>query len=106
MVTLGKAIVPVVPYRVLKEVIAIPGDTVIVTNKDMIVNDKHFWAPIQKRDRMGRAMVSKVVLNQPKRAYGYWLYGMNNPIYSWDSRYYGSIDWSYLMNIYNLLYAL
>ncbi len=85
---------------VLKEVIAVPGDNVMVTKGDIIVNGKPYWAPIQIRDRMGRTMVTKVVLNQSQQARGYWLYGMNNPIYSWDSRYYGEVLRVYILGIY------
>ena len=57
---------------VLKEVIAVPGDEVSVTKDDIIVNGKHYWAPIQARDHMGRVMISEVVLTERQHLEYLW----------------------------------
>ncbi len=37
---------------------------------------------------------------------GYWIYGANDPIRSWDSRYYGAVDREAIIGVYKSLLTL
>lgn len=76
--------------HLLKEVIAVPGDLVIVNNDYINVNGTNYKAPITIINRAGQH-VMRWIQNGTYIANGYWVYGANSPMYSWDSRYYGQI---------------
>ena len=76
---------------VIKELIAIPGDTVQITQEGMLVNQIFYYAPFIQFDMNGRPMNSYPV-KAIKSTNQYWLYGANDPEYSWDSRFYGGVD--------------
>jgi len=76
---------------VIKELIAIPGDTVQIPQEGILVNQIFYYAPFIKFDMHGNAMSSYPV-KQIKNTNQYWLYGANDPEYSWDSRFYGGVD--------------
>ena len=73
----------------IKQVIAIPGDEVLLANDFIAVNVVIY--PYQTRyvDRSNRPLAV-----YPRGRYpsirGYWLVGTHSP-YSWDSRYWGEI---------------
>ena len=69
-----------VPQRILlKQVIGLPGDAVSTSNAHIIVNEISYLAP-------------HLIEPHLKSRQGYWLYGMNDPIHSWDSRYFGAVS--------------
>lgn len=77
---------------VLKEVIGVPGDVVIQYADRVCVNQRCYPAPILARDQQGR-VIPHLAYRQPiKLKDAYWLYGSADPVYSWDSRYFGSIS--------------
>lgn len=65
-------------HSLIKQIIAIPGDEVSLTDHSITVNGKEYLAP-------------KLIDEAPSNKNGYWLYGMNDPIHSWDSRYFGAV---------------
>lgn len=77
----------------LKKVIAIPGDIIFVDHYSLIVNGKIFYAPHQKSREWN-------LLNHAIKANGYWVYGSNNTLHSWDSRYFGGIKQRQIIGIY------
>ena len=84
---------------VIKELIALPGDEVQITQEGILVNQVFHYAPFIKFDMHGNAMSSypvKII----KSTNQYWLYGANDPEYSWDSRFYGGVG---LKDIYGVL---
>lgn len=74
----------------LKQVIALPGDQVWVTEHHMIVNGMIYAAFRLSRSPEGHVVKSWI---KPGHyvAQGYWLYGQTEPYLSWDSRYYGGV---------------
>jgi conjugative transfer signal peptidase TraF len=88
---------------VLKEVIAVPGDTVKLTKKYIIVNSKKYWAPYQEFDHNGKPTIMFVKRGVYKHIQDYWLYGSNDPLKSWDSRYYGGVSRSSIKHRYQYL---
>lgn len=90
---------------VLKQVIAIPGDVVTLTNSHITVNSTTYIAPFNSIDH-NRQPLQKFIQNgiyQPSR--GYWIYGANDPIKSWDSRYYGSVKRAEIIAVYKPLFT-
>lgn len=75
----------------IKEIIAIPGNTIELTDTAMIVNNKTYPAPLFKYDRKGRPTdyIPRTIYPNTNT---YWLYGEHDPNYSWDSRYYGGVE--------------
>jgi conjugative transfer signal peptidase TraF len=75
----------------IKEIIAVPGDTVELTDTAMIVNNKPYAAPLFQFDRKGRPThyIPRTIYPNTNT---YWLYGEHDPNYSWDSRYYGGVE--------------
>lgn len=73
----------------LKSIIAIPGDNVTLTNKDIIVNGRVYSLPTQKYDSQHRTLPS-----WPRGSYKntqrFWVIGTNSKN-SWDSRFFGPI---------------
>ena len=87
---------------VLKTVIAVPGDTIQLTNQAILVNGIYYFAPYQAIDHAGRH-TKKFVLNGTYHSTGYWLYGSNDFIHSWDSRYYGPVSRENIIGVYRPL---
>ncbi len=77
---------------VLKMLIAVPGDTVVVTEKFMLVNDQKYDAPQQ----LGVNHFDGVPNS-------YWSYGSNAAERSWDSRYFGGVDRKSIIGVYKPL---
>lgn len=92
---------------VLKEVIVLPNDAIHLTSKGICVNQNCYWAPIQKEDSAGHPVV-RYIEEGHYRSTGYWLYGSANPVFSWDSRYFGAISNQNMISVYrninNLFY--
>ncbi len=76
---------------VIKELIAAPGDAVQITQEGISVNQIFYYAPFIKFDMNGQPM-SSYSIKTIKSTNQYWLYGANDPEYSWDSRFYGGVD--------------
>lgn len=74
----------------IKQVIAIPGDEVVLTEDTITVNQKPYFYKTHHYDSFKQPLVMYprgVFKNTP----GYWLAGNHNT-YSWDSRYWGPIS--------------
>jgi len=73
----------------MKQVIAIPGDDVVLTDEYIQVNGKKYTYPTLYKDSTGRDLPV-----YPRGRYmntnRYWLLGVSDPK-SWDSRYWGSM---------------
>lgn len=73
----------------VKEMLAVPGDTVILTAEYIDVNAHKRFLPTHRVDSAGRTLAA-----YPRGTYahtsGYWLVG-NNSEKSWDSRYFGPV---------------
>lgn len=76
---------------VIKELIAVSGDEVQVTQESIFVNHVPYYAPFIQLDMNGQPM-SSYPIKAIKSTNQYWLYGANDPEYSWDSRFYGGVD--------------
>ena len=88
---------------VIKQVLAIPGDYVVLTNKFIEVNHKRYNYITKQRDRVGRLLIS-----YPRSKFytnGYWVFGTNNPN-SWDSRYWGPINKKQIISNLHLVWSL
>lgn len=90
---------------VLKKVIAVPNDTVTVTNNAIIVNGKSYPAPRRTLDRLGRVIPTFVKIGTYK-AKGFWLYGAHRPNHSWDSRYFGEVPASDVIGVFKPVFTL
>jgi conjugative transfer signal peptidase TraF len=81
---------------VIKEVVALPGDNVVLKNNRIIVNNINLFFITARKDSAGR-----ILDIYPRGEYldtkGYWLIGTNSQ-HSWDSRYWGSIDKAQIMS--------
>jgi conjugative transfer signal peptidase TraF len=84
---------------VVKLVIAVPGDQVLVLPFAMLVNGERFFAPVRQFDRAKR-VINRHTASMRHLSKGYWLYGVNNPIYSWDSRYFGEVSAASIRGVY------
>ena len=82
----------------LKQVIAIANDHVVVDHQHIIVNGQSYQAPVST-DQAIPNTIGRVDFNTT----GIWLYGVGNPQYSWDSRYFGAIN---INNIHSAVRAL
>ena len=74
----------------VKKVIALPGDTVTVSDKVIIVNGKIYPAPVLKTDQHHHT-VKRLIANGIYISHCVWVYGNGDIEHSWDSRYYGGI---------------
>ena len=91
----------------LKDVIALPGDEVVLTRNDTHVIGHHdYFTPRQFTNRQHQRVSQWVHSGVFKRIQGFWVYGRHDPIYSWDSRYYGTIKKAYLRGAYHLVIQL
>jgi len=74
----------------IKEVIAIPGDSVVLQDNFIKVNNTVYLYKTHYRDSIGRKLFVC-----PRGVYknitGYWVIGVNDSR-SWDSRYWGEIQ--------------
>ena len=84
---------------VLKQLIALPGDTVEVTPTSIIVNEKSYPAKIQTQDHRGHLIKIQSKLGVKTIINNYWLYGSASDR-SWDSRYYGGVERTNIIGIY------
>lgn len=87
---------------ILKQIIAVPGDTIFRTPAMIRVNRTEYPAPVRLYDRNGKFMhfyhhESNGVTQR------YWLYGNDDVLHSWDSRYFGGVDKSNFKGIYKPL---
>lgn len=91
---------PANAIAVLKEVIALPGDTVHVDQKSMTVGLQTYAAPVETHDHLGRP-VKRFIDNGIYHVKNtLWLYGENDTVHSWDSRYYGGIPLKNVQGVY------
>lgn len=78
----------------IKEVVAIPGDQVIVSRDHIKVIHNNtirtYFSPTDIKDKH-HLSVKRFIKSGSYVATGYWVYGFGNPTYSWDSRYYGEM---------------
>lgn len=89
---------------VLKQVIAVPGDTVILTNSNITVNGVKYTAPFMPLDHNKKALQKFISNGLYQHTDGYWIYGANDPINSWDSRYYGAVTRKAISGVYKPLW--
>jgi conjugative transfer signal peptidase TraF len=80
----------------LKEIIAVPGDDVILMNNAISVNGKIYHSPTYNKDSAGNLMPIYPRGHYPNTT-GYWLLGISD-IRSWDSRYWGAISNNLIKN--------
>lgn len=79
----------------IKEVVAIPGDVVILNDNDIVVNGvQHDYVTLHY-DKNGNAL--DVYPRGKYKIKGYWLIGTHAKN-SWDSRYWGPIAQSKILN--------
>jgi len=73
----------------IKKVIAVPGDTVVLQDDFIRVNNTVYPYKTHYRDSIGRKLLAF-----PRGIYknitGYWVIGVSDPR-SWDSRYWGEV---------------
>ena len=78
----------------MKEVIAVPGDQVMVSDDQLEIvhasNTTNYMAISNVIDK-NKLPVMRFIRKGKYIATGYWVYGFGSPRYSWDSRYYGEI---------------
>lgn len=90
-IQLPRGICPSGTQALVKEIIAIPNDHITVNKWVIVVNQKAYLAPQMLMDDYQQC--TDKVIN------GYWVYGVNNPIFSWDSRYFGAVEKSAIQSI-------
>lgn len=73
----------------IKQVMAIPGDKVTLTDHSLAVNGKIYAYPTFYRDHLGNPL-SVFPRGTYSPTHHYWLLGTHNA-HSWDSRYWGPI---------------
>lgn len=76
---------------IIKELIALPGDQVTLTRQAILVNNQPYFAPVQPFDQ-ARFPIAAIARGNYQNTTDYWLYGANNPLDSWDSRYWGGVS--------------
>lgn len=91
---------------VLKKVIEIPGDSVFLSNLYILVNHVSYYAPFQSKDRHNYPVKKWIKNGSYKNINSYWVYGENDPVYSWDSRYYGGVARHNIIGVYKPLLVL
>jgi conjugative transfer signal peptidase TraF len=81
---------------VIKQVIALPGDSVTLEKNYIVVNSSRLFFKTLDKDDKGRSLIK-----YPRGVYlntkGYWLIGTMTPN-SWDSRYWGPISKSQIIS--------
>ena len=88
---------------VLKQVIAIPGDTVTLTDSNIIVNGFKYLAPFMPMDHNKQPLQKFIPNGIYRSSGGYWIYGANDAVNSWDSRYYGAVNRAAIIGVYKPL---
>ena len=88
---------------VLKKVIAKPQDCVSLNNQFITVNNIAYRAPQQRKDSQGHIVKKMIHNGRYLLVDRYWLYGANDPIHSWDSRYYGGVTRHHIIGVYKPL---
>lgn len=91
---------------ILKEIIALPGDTVTVTDLGLYVNQKFYVAPELQEDHNYlpiRRWTKNKTYHDIKTV---WLYGANDSRNSWDSRYFGGVPIKNILGVYRIIWAL
>lgn len=88
---------------VLKQVIALPGNQVEVSNTGIQVGEHFYPAPIKAVDHSGQAVKRFIHNGIYPETTGYWLYGSGDYQYSWDSRYYGPVPAANIQGVYRPL---
>ncbi len=89
----------------LKEVIALPGDTVTVMDSGLCVNQKFYPAPQLLLDH-NHVLIHRWTQNKTYHDIkSVWLYGSNDPMHSWDSRYFGGIELKNIEGFYRALWV-
>lgn len=80
---------------VLKQVVAVGGDEVQVTAQGIWINNHLLpHSKVLTQDEQGRPLASQVFnIRKKLTANQFWLYGTASPK-SWDSRYYGPIEYA------------
>ena len=73
----------------IKQIIAIPGDRVELTDQFIAVNSHIYFYPTFYQDRQGNPLA--VFPRGIYLADSYWLIGIHSA-YSWDSRYWGPVS--------------
>ncbi len=91
---------------VLKQVIAVPDDEVIVGNTEIMVNGQIYTAPQQATDSNDLPITHFIHKSFYNYTTGYWLYGQNDPVHSWDSRYYGVIPREDIIGVFKPFWTL
>src|SRR3990167_1052200 len=76
---------------IIKELIALPGDSVVLTSEAITVNGKTYPAVTREKDHFGRVLTA-IPRGTFANTTSYWLYGKSSPEDSWDSRYWGGVD--------------
>lgn len=89
----------------LKELIALPGDTVVLSQSSITVNGVTYYTPQQKFDHNHKRIKHWVKNGVYKHIKGVWVYGSHDPIHSWDSRYFGGIPVKNIQGIYKPLWV-
>ncbi len=87
---------------VAKQIVAILGDTVKLTQQAIIVNGVSYPAPHQFVDHNGKP-VKQFIRFGTYHSTGYWLYGSHDYVHSWDSRYYGRVSRENIIGVYRPL---
>lgn len=90
----------------LKEVVALGGDTLQVNEQGVFVNGKLLpHSNVLTRDEQDRPLISHTINTRfvlaPDEV---WLYGMRDPK-SWDSRYYGAVKLTNIRHTYEMLWT-
>jgi conjugative transfer signal peptidase TraF len=84
---------------VIKQVIAVPGDDVILTIDGITVNGHFYLAPHRAVDHNNLPIKQFVTMGLHSNTPGYWLYGIHAPLDSWDSRYFGAVAQQHIINV-------
>lgn len=88
---------------VIKEIIGLPNDKVSISSKYIEVTNqsgqiKKYFAPHHNMSMSNHPVKSFIKLgNQDSK--GYWLYGVGNKEYSWDSRYFGAVQKNSILSV-------
>jgi len=89
---------------IMKQVIAVPDDRVLLRDPYIVTNHHRYFAPLLTCDHNRLPIQKFYQQTQFDHLQGYWLYGINDAIHSWDSRYLGPIPRSHMIGIYRPLW--
>jgi conjugative transfer signal peptidase TraF len=82
-----------------KKVVAESGDTVVLSTNNMTINDKQLpHSATLNTDYHNRALPSTLRGIYILKQHQLWLYGITSAR-SWDSRYFGAVDSSYVLGV-------